>query len=128
MSNTEKVSFNLSVVDLGKVDLLVEQGFYSSRTDLMVTAVRNLLATHAVNIREAVAKDSMVVGVHAVGRKTLEGLQAKRKQVDVNMVGVLVLSQDVAPQLARATIRSVKIRGAFRASPEVKEALKDRMQ
>jgi len=94
----------------------------------MVTAVRNLLATHAVNIREAVAKDSMVVGVHAVGRKTLEGLQAKRKQVDVNMVGVLVLSQDVAPQLARATSRSLKIRGAFRASPEVKEALKDRMQ
>jgi Arc/MetJ-type ribon-helix-helix transcriptional regulator len=128
MSDTEKVSFNLSVVDLGKVDLLVEQGFYSSRTDFMVTAARNLLATHAVSISEAVAKNSMVVGVHAVGRKTLEGLQAKHKQLDVNVVGVLVLSQDVGPQLARATIRSVKIRGALRASPEVKEALKDRMQ
>jgi hypothetical protein len=62
------------VVDLGTVDLLVEQGFYSSRTDFMVTAIRNLLAPHAVNISEAVAKDSMVVGVHAVGRKVLEDL------------------------------------------------------
>jgi len=128
MSDTEKISFNLSVVDLGKVDLLIEQGFYSSRTDFMVTAVRSQLAPHTVNINEVVAKLSMVVGVHAVGRKTLENLQAKRKQMDVNVVGLLVLAQDVAPELARATIRSIKIRGGFRASSEVKEALKDRMQ
>lgn len=127
MADTEKVSFNLSVVDLGKVDLLIEQGFYSSRTDFMVTAVRNQLAPHAASIGEAIAKGSTVVGVHAVGRKTLEALQARRKQMDINAVGVLLLSRDITPQLARATIRSVKIRGAFRASPEVKEALKDRM-
>jgi len=128
MSDTEKVSFNLSVVDLGKVDLLIEQGFYSSRTDFMVTAVRSQLAPHAVNIDDAVAKRSMIVGVHAVGRKTLEDLQAKHKQMDVSVVGLLVLAQDVAPELARATIRSVRIRGAFHASPEVKEALKNRLQ
>lgn len=128
MSDVEKVSFNLSVVDLGKVDLLVEHGFYASRTDFMVTAVRNLLGPHAATINEAVARGSMVLGLHAVGRKTLEDLQAKRKQVDVSVVGVLVLSQDVEPQLARDTISSVKVRGIFRASPEVKAALKDRMR
>jgi Arc/MetJ-type ribon-helix-helix transcriptional regulator len=128
MSDTDKVSFNLSVVDLGKVDVLIDQGFYSSRTDFMVTAVRNQLAPHTINITEAVAKSSMAVGVHTVGRKTLEKVQAKRQQMDINVVGLFALAKDVTPGLARATIRSVKVRGAFRASSEVKEALKDRMQ
>ena len=128
LPDTEKVSFNLSIVDLGKVDLLIEQGFYSSRTDFMVSAVRNQLATHSVNVSEAIAKYSMVVGVHAVERKTLEDLKAKHGQLAIKVLGVLSLSKDITPQLARATIRSIKIRGAFRASPEVKDALKDRME
>jgi Arc/MetJ-type ribon-helix-helix transcriptional regulator len=109
MADTEKVSFNISVVDLGKIDLLVEQGHYASRTDFMVAAVRTQLLT-------------------IYGRKALEQMVAKDKQLDISVVGLCMFTKDVTPQLALAAVRSIKVRGALRASAEVKAALRERMQ
>lgn len=128
MSDTEKVSFNLTAVDLGQVDLLINQGFYTSRTDFMVTAVRNLLMKYATAVKEQIARQAMVVGVYAVARKTLEGLLAAGKQLEITVVGVLVLSKDITPELALATIKSLKVFGTLRASSELKDALRERIQ
>lgn len=128
MPDTEKVSFNLTVVDLGKIDLLVEQGFYSNRTDFLITAVRNQLASHSSSVADVISKYAMVVGVHTIDGRALEALRAKRKQLALNVVGVLILAKDVTPELARATIKSIRIRGSFRATPELREALKDRLE
>ena len=128
MTDTEKVSLNMSVVDLGQVDLLIEQGFYSSRTDFIRTAIRNLLATHAATVQQTVARQSMVLGVVVYSRKDLEALVAERKQVEIKAVGVAVLTPDVTPELARAAIKSIHVFGVLRASPEVKAALLDRTQ
>ena len=125
---TEKVSFNISVVDLGQVDLLVEQGFFSSRTDFIRTAVRNLLLTHAPTVQRTVTQQFMGLGAVTYNRKALERLQTSRKQMDIRMVGVVVLTKDVTPALARATIKSIKVLGVLRASAEVKAALQDRME
>ena len=127
MTDTEKVSFNMSVVDLGKVDLLVKQGHYSNRTDFFITSVRNLLITHAPAVQEAVTRQFMMVGVTTYNREMLERMRTKRQQLDARVVGVVVISKDVTPELARATIKSLQVYGTLRASPTVKEALKDRM-
>ena len=128
MSDTEKVSFNISVVDLGKIDLLAEQGFYSSRTDFIRTAIRNLMATHSEVVQESVTRRLMVVGVVVYGRNGLERTQAEGKQLEINVVGLVALGKDVSPELARATIRSIQVFGVLRASDEVKEALADRIK
>jgi Arc/MetJ-type ribon-helix-helix transcriptional regulator len=128
MADTDKVSFNISVVDLGKIDLLVEQGHYASRTDFLVAAVRTQLLTHAVTVQELFTRQASLVGASIYGRKALEQLVSKGKQLDINVVGLCMFTKDVTPQLALAAVRSIKIRGTLRASAEVKAALRDRMQ
>ena len=126
MAETDKVSFNITAVDLGKIDLLVEQGHYASRTDFLVAAVRAQLLSHGTTMQDLL-RESKVVGAQIWGRKALETLVAKKKPLDISVVGLCMIGKDVTPELALAAIRSIKVRGSLRASPEVKEALKDRM-
>jgi len=128
MPDTEKISFNISVVDLGKIDLLVNQGFYSGRTDLIRTALRNLLASHGDVVQESVSQRSMVVGAVIYGRHTLEKAKAEGKTLDLKVVGLLSLAGEVDPDLALATISSIQVFGAFRARDDVKAALADRIR
>lgn len=123
MPDTEKVSFNLSVVDMGQVDLLIDQGFYSSRTDFLVAAVRNLLATHNTTVRQAVERRFMTLGVAIYTREDLEAHVAAHKPLDIRVVGVLRIADDVTPELAKAAIRSVTVFGKIRATPEVIAAI-----
>ncbi len=123
MPDLEKVSFNLSVVDLGQVDLLIDQGFYSSRTDFLVAAVRRLIQSHAASLKEAVARRSMTIGVAMYSRDSLEKVVASGQQLEITIVGVLMIADDVTPELACAAIKSVTVFGKFRAKPEVLSAL-----
>jgi Arc/MetJ-type ribon-helix-helix transcriptional regulator len=128
MADTEKITINLGVVDLGQVDLLVEQGFYSSRTDFIRTAIRNQLSTHAVDIRQATTHWQLVVSSMHYDREALEEIRAKGEMLSIGVVGRLSLGPDVTPELARATIKSIKVLGSFRASEDVKVALADRLK
>jgi Arc/MetJ-type ribon-helix-helix transcriptional regulator len=128
MADTEKITINLSVVDLGRIDLLVEQGFYSTRTDFIRTATRNQLDTHSEEIQQVVARKSLAVGVMGFNRADLERVIADGEQLDIRVVGMLVLKNDIKPDLAKAAIRSLKVSGAFHASEAVKEALSDRIE
>jgi len=128
MADTEKITINLSVVDLGRIDLLVEQGFYSTRTDFIRTAIRNQIDTHAQVIEQTVARKSLAVGVMAYNHSDLERVIADGEQLDIRVVGMLVLKNDITPELAKAAIRSLKVSGVLNASPAVKEALSDRIE
>ena len=109
MSETEKITINLGLVDLGQVDLLVREGFYSNRTDFIRTAIRNQLTTHADEVRQTVVREA---------GETLE----------IRDLGLAIIDADVSPELARETISSLVVLGALRASPAVKTALRDRIQ
>ena len=128
MADTEKITINISVVDLGRIDLLVEQGFYSTRTDFIRTAIRNQLDTHSQVIEQTVARKSLAVGVMGFNRADLERVVSDGEQLDVRVLGMLVLKNDITPQLAKAAIRSVKVSGVFNANPALKEALSDRLE
>lgn len=128
MADTEKITINLSVVDLGQIDLLVEQGFYSSRSDLIRTAIRKQLQVHADVVEQAVVRKQLAVGVLSYGPKGLEARRAAGEMLDINAVGLVHIANDVSPELARATIRSLTVYGVLRASPAVKDALADRIR
>ena len=127
MADTEKITINLSVVDLGHVDLLVEQGLYSSRSDLIRTAIRNQLNTHGEVVQQAVVRKALALGVLVYDHRDLEAKLAKGEMLDIRIVGMVVLSKSITPELARQAIRSIQVYGVLRASPEVKDALADRM-
>jgi Arc/MetJ-type ribon-helix-helix transcriptional regulator len=124
---TEKITINLGPIDLGKIDLLVEEGFYSNRTDLIRTAIRNQLALHAEVVAESTTRRAMVLGVQHFSRQDLEAAQAAHEQLDIRVLGLASIAADVPPELAAATIASVVVLGAFHASPAVKTALAGRI-
>lgn len=125
---TEKITINLGVVDLGQIDLLVQEGFYSNRTDLIRTAIRNQLAAHSEVVRETVARKTYVLGLQHFSRRDLEAVQAGGQRLQIQVLGLASIADDVPPELARATIDSVVVLGAFQASPAVKAALADRIR
>ena len=124
---TEKITINLGPIDLGQIDLLVEEGFYSNRTDLIRTAIRNQLAVHAQVVTETVTRRAMVLGLHHFSRHDLLAAQAAHEQLDIHVLGLASIAADVPPELAAATIASVVVLGAFHASPAVKAALAGRV-
>jgi Arc/MetJ-type ribon-helix-helix transcriptional regulator len=125
--SSEQITINLGVVDLGQIDLLVQEGFYSNRTDLIRTAIRNQLATHAEVVRETVTRKAFVLGLEHYGRADLEALQAAGEKLQIQVLGMASIADDVTPELALATIESVVVLGALNASKAVKAALADRI-
>src|SRR5512132_2123442 len=127
IGETEKLTINLGVVDLGQIDLLVQEGFYSNRTDLIRTAIRNQLSVHADQVKTTVARRTLVLGLQHFSRADLERAQAAGQMLQIQVLGLARIANDVPPELARATIQSVVVLGAFHASPAVRHALADRV-
>ena len=128
LADTEKVTVNLGFVDLGHIDLMVAEGFYSNRTDFIRTAIRNQLSVQQEAVRQVMSRKSLVLGLQRFSRVDLELLQRGGEMLDVKVLGLASVDDDVSPELAVATIASVTVLGAFHASPAVKQALKGRIQ
>jgi len=127
MADTEKITINLSPVDLGRIDVLVEQGLFSNRTDLIRSAIRSVLDKNERVIEDVTMRRSYSIGALALSRRDLEELKQQNKKGVYRIIGALFLAKDIDPDLARETIESISVRGTLRASAELKEALKDRI-
>ena len=127
-ADTEKITINLGYVDLGQVDLMVQEGFYSNRTDFIRTAIRNQLERHADVVKQSTARKSLELGLRNYSRDELEAARRAGELLHINVLGLATIALDVTADLARATIASVSVLGALHASPAVKAALADRMR
>jgi Arc/MetJ-type ribon-helix-helix transcriptional regulator len=127
VGDTEKITINLGPVDLGQIDLLVQEGFYSNRTDLIRTAIRNQLQLHGDVIRQTVARKSLVLGLQHYSRADLEAVRDAGQTLQIQVLGLASIAPDVTPELALATIDSITVLGALHASPAVKAALAGRI-
>jgi Arc/MetJ-type ribon-helix-helix transcriptional regulator len=127
MSETEKITINLGPVDLGRIDMLVEQGLYANRTDLIRTAIRNQIAKHDTVIEDVAVRHNYSFGVLVYSASDFEKLRAEGKKVSIHLVGMLTLTSSVTPELALETIESIWIRGRLMAPRAVREALADRI-
>lgn len=127
-ADSEKITINLGYVDLGQIDLMVQDGFYSNRTDFIRTAIRNQLERHADVVRQSVARRSLDLGLRHYSRGDLETARRCGNTLHINVLGLASIAPDVSPELARAAIASVRVLGALHASAAVKAALADRTQ
>ena len=125
--DSEKITINLGLVDLGQIDLLVGEGFYSNRSDFFRTAFRNQLAVHAEPIRQTIARKTIVLGLQLIGKEDLETALASGSPLRLRVLGLIRIAKDVSPKLARDAIESLEILGALEATPAVKAALADRI-
>ena len=122
-----KITINLGVVDLGQIDLLVQEGFYSNRTDFIRTSIRNQLVPHAEVVKQAVARKTMVLGLQRYSRQDLEAIKAAGQKLQIHVLGLASIADDVPAELAVATIESIFVLGLLQAGPAVKAALADRI-
>ncbi len=127
ISETEKITINLGLIDLGQIDLLVQEGFYSNRTDLIRSAIRNQLATHVDVLKQTVARRTLVLGLQEFSRRDLEAVRKSGKRLRIQVLGLVRIADDVTPALASETIESIVVLGALHASPAVRTALADRI-
>ena len=127
-TDSEKITINLGYVDLGHIDLLVQEGFYSNRTDFIRTAIRNQIERHADVVRQAVTRKSVDFGLHHFSREDLEAARDAGQVLDIRVLGLATIAPDVTPELARAAIASLSVLGALHASAAVKAALADRIK
>jgi Arc/MetJ-type ribon-helix-helix transcriptional regulator len=128
MADSEKITINMSAVDLGKVDLLVQEGLYSNRTDFIRTAIRSQLERHAFEIQQSVARYSYVIGVLSYDRNDFQKRKVKGEKIKIAVMGLLHLHDDIPAALAVEVVESLQVRGIFIASDEIKAALADRMK
>lgn len=126
-ADSEKITINIGFVDLGQIDLLVRDGFYANRTDLIRTAIRNQIDRHGEVARKSAARQQLELGLSRYARADLEAARATGVMLDIRVLGLAAIAADVSPELARATIRSLTVLGALHASAAVKAALADRM-
>jgi len=127
-ADSEKITINLGYVDLGHVDLMVKDGFYSNRTDFIRTAIRNQLDRHADVVRQSVSRKALELGLRHYSRADLEAALTRGDLLHINVLGLASIAHDVTAELARASIASVTVLGALQASSEVKAALADNAQ
>ncbi len=123
----EKITVNLGYVDLGHIDLLVREGFYSNRTDFIRTAIRNQLARHSDAVKQSITRHTLELGLRRYSREELEAVRAAGETLRIAILGLATIDDDVTPDLARETIASVHVLGALQASNAVKAALADRI-
>lgn len=124
----EKITINLGYVDLGQIDLLVQEGFYANRTDLIRTAIRNQLAAHGDAVRQAVSRKTLVLGIQHYSAADLLAVQTAGETLQIRVLGLASIAPDVTPELALATIESLTVLGALHASAAVKSALRQRIR
>ena len=124
---TEKITINLGYVDLGHIDLLVQEGFYSNRTDFIRTAIRNQLSTHGEEVRKSIVRHTLELGLRHYTSADLEAAKAAGEKLHIKVLGLASIAPDVTPELALATIESITVLGALHASKEIKSALADRI-
>ena len=127
-SDAEKITINLGYVDLGQIDLLVSEGFYSNRTDFIRTAIRNQLNVHGDTVKQVVARKMLVLGLQQFTVADLEAVRRSGQPLEIRVLGLATIAADVSPELAQAAIASITVLGALHASPAVKAALADRLR
>ena len=116
------------IVDLGHIDLLVQEGFYSNRTDFIRTAIRNQLAAHAEEVKKSIVRHTLELGLRHFTRADLEAVKAAGEKLHIKVLGLTSIAPDVSPELALATIESITVLGALHATKEIKSALADRIR
>ena len=128
VAESEKLTINLGFVDLGHIDLLVRDGFYSNRSDFIRTAVRNQLSVHGEVVQKSIVRQTLDLGIRHYSRADLEDVRKAGEKLRIKVLGLATFADDVTPQLALDTIESITVLGALHASPAVKTALADRIR
>src|SRR5690606_3127382 len=97
VSDSEKITINLGYVDLGRIDLLVQEGFFSNRSDFIRTAIRNQLNNQSAEVSRSIDRHTLEVGLLELGAAELMAARDAGELLHVRVVGLVRIAADVTP-------------------------------
>lgn len=124
----EKMTVNVTPVDLGRIDVLVSQGYYTSRSDFVRTAIRRLLSSQEDAVSETVIRERFNVGVHVLTAGDLRQRVDEGERLQLRVVGLVLFGPGVTADLADRAVESIAVRGAIRGPRDVLDRLADRIE
>lgn len=119
--NTEKLTININHVDLGKIDLLVDNGFYTNRTDFIRNAIRESLSKHGDYVEKLIEKSSSFIGVIKLSNQDLLRYEEKKEKHNIKVIGLLVIDQNIDFELLKKTVSTIKAKGTIIADKKIRE-------
>lgn len=133
---SEKVSVNINEEALSKIDLLVEDGFYSNRSDFINRAVDTLLDREnrtvdkllEIHSKEKINSRQWFVGVQTMGSQYLEKVKEQGVRLRIKGCGVLYFEKDAAQELVFETVEYISPRIRVIAEEAVREHYKQSKQ
>ncbi|MCL2628395.1 MAG: hypothetical protein FWD44_06860 [Oscillospiraceae bacterium] len=131
---TEKISVNLSPVELGQIDCLVERGLFDSRSDFMRSAARKSLDNYSDEFQKFLNPEHLsgestglwfTIGITALSKNDVKNFIASNKKINIRVIGLLNISNSITPNEIKQVVKSCKVHGKLVASKEAKEALRE---
>lgn len=132
-NETEKITINIGVVELAQIDVLVEQGIYSNRSDFIRTSIRKNLEVNNEIIKQHLEPISnkenwnKTIGILLLSKKNLEELARNGEKLNISIIGMLVIDTSVSAELFQNTVDNILVRGKLVASDEIKEIIKSKI-
>ena len=133
MSNesfSEKVSVNINTSTLSSIDLLVDNGYYSNRSDFINQALREGLQKHQNTIDRIIEKKTeqsgespnhWFIGVYGLEKQDVEQAKNRGVEMEIKGYGVLVIDEDIDEEVLFATVRTIKVKGKIVCKKSIKE-------
>ena len=123
--NSEKVSVNMNVGTLSQIDVLVDLGYYSNRSDFINQAVRQAIDQKQSIIENETSKQresngDWFTGVCVITKDQLLIAKEKGKKLKIRGYGVVVIDNKL-DDLALEVIDSIDIKGKILASQKIKD-------
>ena len=124
----EKVSVNMNPAVLSQIDLLVDGGYYSNRSDFINQAVREALGRQQGTIERIVEQNRQnapegnqwFIGLFGYTANEIEEMYLKGEQTDVRGYGVMTIGSCDEEKLFQV-VKSIEVRGKVICSDSIKK-------
>ena len=125
MEKTEKVSVNMNIGTLSQIDLLVDQGFYSNRSDFINQAVRESINQKQERINEVKTNYEKMnfiwfLGVYRLRYEELMQIKKNGNTKKISGYGILYID-DSLDDLVLETINTINVKGKVNCSDKLNE-------
>lgn len=120
---SEKITINVNHIDLGKIDLLIDNGFFSNRSDFIRAAIRNELNKNGSYVEEKIEKKGFLVGIAKYNEDDFQKAIESNQLINLRIIGLFVIDSNVPLELVKQSVKKIDVKGTLIAPKEIKDYL-----
>ena len=127
---SEKVSVNINTSTLSSIDLLIDHGYYSNRSDFINQALREGIQKHQKTLDRIIdakteangeSPNQWFIGVYGLEKREIDAAKSRGITMEIKGYGVLVIDAENDEEDLYPVIRSIKVKGKVVCQKRIKE-------